>query len=98
MYPPTGRTRDEPLKTWEAILPTVSLINVLQYNSGELCSTATDPRATVSGPQTENDPHCRPHMIPRGKSENGQDLSYWFIVLRLLSQKNVLIQLNYFNK
>ena len=45
----------------------MSLINVLQYNSGELCSTATDPRATVSGPQTGNDPHCRPQMIPRGK-------------------------------
>ena len=68
----------------------MSPINVLQYNSGELYGTATDSRATVNGLQTEsdpqNDPHCRPQMIPRGKSENGLDLSYWFIVSRLLSQ------------
>ena len=60
---PWAETRDEPLKTWEAILPTVSLINVLQYNSGELYSTATDPRATVNGPQTENDHQNGPQMI-----------------------------------
>ena len=72
----------------------MSLINVLPYNSGELYSTATDPRATVNGPRTANDPQNGPQMIPRGESENGLDLSYWFIVSRLLSQQNVLIQLN----
>ena len=42
----------------------MSLINVLQYNSGELYRTATDPRAPVNGPQTENDPQNGPQMIP----------------------------------
>ena len=41
----------------------MSLINVLQYNSGELHSTATDPRATVNGPQTVNDRQNGPQMI-----------------------------------